>query len=117
MKRIKPKIEPGCIVAYRDEYDRLHNNFGPAVVYPNGSKEYYFEGILHSYETFAIQYIGECMISYIDGELIDLEENPCAIFKDGKVYYANDDQILQLEDSNGKPMTWLDLSRKKTNIF
>jgi len=87
----------GTIMWYNPKTNTLHNESGPAIVWLNGSKEYWINGKLHNESGPAIMRPDGYKVYYIHGELHN-EFGPAIVRSDGsKAYYLHDKKLTESE--------------------
>ncbi len=73
--------------------DKLHREDGPAIIYPDGSEKWFINGYLHREDGPAAIYSDGTQEWYIHGKL-HLEDGPAVIYPDGEQHwYINDHDI------------------------
>ena len=69
-------------IIYRNEHGKLHNENGPAVVWPDGGKDYYINGELHNENGPAVVESDGKMEFWVNGNLHN-ENGPAVVWPDG----------------------------------
>jgi hypothetical protein len=99
-------MEKETLTIYTDEDGRViytnadgerHNPHGPAVIWADGSKEYWISGQLHNPHGPAIVYADGYKEHYINDQLHN-PHGPAIVYADGKKwYYINDKELSEAE--------------------
>ena len=77
-------VDTMCIIRYRNSAGQLHRIWGPAVIYPSGSKFWFQNGLHHRSDGPAVIYPDGSEWWYQRGQ-IHREDGPAAIYPDGEV--------------------------------
>ena len=76
-------------IYHKDANGELHNPYGPAVIWNDGSKEYYIHGKCHRTDGPAVIWPDGYTEYYVNGKL-HRTDGPARIYSDGsKVYYIH----------------------------
>jgi len=96
--------EGGTIQWYDSETGKLHNESGPAIVYPNWSEEYYIHGERHNESGPAVVWPSGSKEYWIRGKLHN-ESGPAVVRSNGdKEYWIRG----KLHNESGPAIVWSD---------
>ena len=107
------KIYPSGTVKHYNHKDKSHNPNGPATEYPDGSKVYYVNGVLHRTDGPAIEWPNVSKEYYLngirhrlDGPAIEKINGDKVYYKHGKLHNLNGPAVVgrnyELHFVNGK---------------
>ncbi len=92
----KKEIDKYGNIFYYNKKGKYHNDNGPAVIWTNGDKEWYMNGIRHRIDGPAIEWEIECYVEWwFNGEL-HREDGPAVEAQNGlKLWYINNMQYTE----------------------
>jgi hypothetical protein len=93
---------------WRDEHGRLHQVAGPAVIWPDGHREWWLHGQLHRVDGPAVIYPNGTRVWYLHGQQ-HRADGPAIIYANGRQsWYVQDREITaEVEDWMGaNAVTW-----------
>ena len=78
----------------RRQHNKLHCDDGPALVWPNGRKDWYHRGLHHRVGGPAIIYANGGMLWYQNGKL-HRDDGPAVVYTDGSKYWYQNGKNFQ----------------------
>ena len=97
MKTYKVKIDINGTERWYNDQDQYHCEHGPAIIFANGSKQWFINSKLHNEHGPAIIFANGTKYWYINGNLHN-ENGPAASYSDGtKRWYLNGIEYTESE--------------------